>query len=98
MTINTYTPKANRVRQEEYLTYDYPNLTLYEDFSDGMARKTKYFLVLKGKTKRNVYLKRGTQEHNLNYIVDDFPPLEGQRFTSPFNAAKAVDEILGRVE
>lgn len=97
MTINTHLPKANRVRQEEYLTYDYPNLTLYEDFSDGMARKTKYFLVIK-KDKSNLYLKRGTQEHNLNYIVDDYPPLEGHRFTSPFIAAKAVDEILGKAK
>ena len=89
-------PQANRVKSEEYLTYDYSNLTLYEDFSSGVARKTKWFAVLKDKPETTYYINRGTQEHNTTYVITDFSPFEGHRFTSAFIAAKALDEYLSK--
>ncbi|MDM7932866.1 hypothetical protein [Tabrizicola sp.] len=90
-------PQANRVAKEEYLAYSYPNLTLFEDFSSGMARKeTKWFAVLKDKDETTYYIKRGTQEHSLTYVITDFAPFEGHRFTSAFIAAKALDEYLSK--
>lgn len=93
MTIGYDKPQANRVKNEQYLTYPYKHLELYEDFSDGMARKTKYYLVLKNK-KKTIYLTRGSQQHNLHYAISGLPEFEGQLFTSPFKAAKTVDELL----
>jgi hypothetical protein len=89
-------PKASRVEMEVYLTYDYPTLTLYEDFSNGMARRTKWYVVLKDKEGTTHYIDRGTQEHNLTYSIAGLSALDGHRFTSPFVAAKALDEHLAR--
>lgn len=89
-------PHANRVKSEEYLTYDYSKLTLFEDFSSGVARKTKYFVQLKDKDETTYYINRGTQEHNTTYVITDFSPFEGHRFTSAFIAAKALDEYLSK--
>ncbi len=81
---------------EVYLTYDYPTLTLYEDFSNGMARRTKWYVVLKDKEGTTHYIDRGTQEHNLTYGISGLSAFDGHRFTSPFVAAKALDEYLAR--
>lgn len=91
-------PQATRVKKEEYLTYDYPCLTLLEDFSDGMARKTKYFLVLKEgyipKGGQDTYfIERGSQQHNTFYSVN-YPDLEDEWFSSPFVVAKTISDQL----
>ena len=87
-------PQANRVQQESYLTYDYKNLTLFEDFSSGVARSTKWFAVLKDKEETTYYIDRGTQQHNTTYVITGYAPFEGHRFTSAFVAAKALSENL----
>lgn len=89
-------PQANRVAKEEYLTYDYPTLTLFEDFSSGMARRTKWYVVVKDEDQTTHYIERGTQEHNTTYSISGIPAFDGHRFTSAFIAAKALDEHLAR--
>lgn len=88
-------PQANRVAKEEYLTYDYPTLTLYEDFSSGIARKTKWFAVLKDEDQTTVYFERGTQAHN-SHLTVGHEAFKGEWFSSAFIAAKALDEHLAR--
>lgn len=84
-------PQANRVAKEEYLTYSYPMLTLYEDFSSGVARKTKWFAVLKDEI--TIYFDRGSQAHNTHLMVKH-PEFEGEWFSSAFVAAKALSDFL----
>ncbi len=86
-------PQANRVAKEEYLTYSYPNLTLYEDFSSGVARKTKWYAVVKDKEETTIYFDRGTQAHNTHLMVKH-PEFEGEWFSSAFVAAKALSDFL----
>ena len=86
-------PQANRVKSEEYLTYDYSNLTLYEDFSSGVARKTKWFAVLKDKEETTIYFERGNQQYN-SHLTVGHEAFKGEWFSSAFVAAKALSDFL----
>ena len=88
-------PQANRVAKEEYLTYSYPNLTLFEDFSSGVARKTKWFAVLKDKEETTIYFERGNQQYNSHLSVNH-PAFQGEWFSSAFVAAKSLSDFLER--
>lgn len=86
-------PQANRVAKEEYLTYSYPMLTLFEDFSSGVARSTKWFAVLKDKQETTIYFERGSQAHNSHLSVGH-EAFKGEWFSSAFIAAKALSDFL----
>lgn len=85
-------PQANRVAKEEYLTYSYPKFTLHEDFSSGVARRTKWFAVLKD-TDETIYFERGSQAHN-NHLTVGHEAFKGEWFSSAFVAAKVLSDYL----
>ena len=86
-------PQANREAKEEYLLYEYPKLTLHEDFSSGVARRTKWFAILKDKDKTTIYFERGSQQYSTLLEVQH-PEFKGEWFSSGFNAAKALSDYL----
>lgn len=86
-------PQANREVQEEYLSYTYPKLTLLEDFTSGVGRKTRYFAVLNDKEKSTVYFERGQQQFSALLEIQH-PNFKGEWFRSAFTAAKALSDYL----
>ena len=86
-------PQANREVQEEYLSYTYPKLTLLEDFTSGVGRKTRYFAVLNDKEKSTVYFKTGQQQYS-TLLEIQHDAFKGEWFSSAFLAAKALSDYL----
>ena len=66
---------------------------LYEDISPGMARRTKFYVVLKDKNQTTIYFERGTQAHNTHLSVEHVA-FKGEWFSSAFIAAKALNDYL----